>query len=45
LLYAGSALTFTQTLTSKTTWSYRLCAKDKAGNMSAGSTKSATTPQ
>jgi hypothetical protein len=45
LLYSGSALTFTHTLAAKTTFSYRLCAKDKAGNMSAGSTKSATTPQ
>ena len=45
LLYAGAATSFAQTLASKTTWSYRLCAKDKAGNMSAGTTKTATTPQ
>jgi hypothetical protein len=45
LLYAGTATSFTQSLASKTTWSYRLCAKDKAGNLSAGTTKSATTPQ
>lgn len=41
-LYSGADLAYTQTVAAKTTWSYRLCATDVAGNTSAGVTKSAT---
>jgi hypothetical protein len=44
VLYTGGDRTFTHTIGSKTSWSYRLCAKDVAGNVSAGSVKTATTP-
>jgi hypothetical protein len=42
-LYADAAATFTQTgLTNGTAYSYRVCAVDLAGNVSAGVTASAT---
>jgi len=42
VLYAGTATSFAHAVTAKATWSYRLCAIDKAGNVAAGSTKTAT---
>jgi hypothetical protein len=41
-LYTGSALSFVHAVTARATWSYRLCAVDVAGNVSAGTTKTAT---
>jgi len=42
-LYTGTATTFTHTsLTNGTTLYYRVCASDKAGNISTGATASAT---
>ncbi|MFT3696412.1 MAG: S8 family serine peptidase [Kofleriaceae bacterium] len=42
-LYSGTGRSFTHTVGTKATWSYRVCATDAAGNTSAGSTLSATT--
>jgi len=42
VLYAGTTTSFAHVVTAKATWSYRLCAIDKAGNVAAGSTKTAT---
>ncbi len=39
VLYSGTASTFAHTLATGTTWSYRVCASDVAGNESAGSTR------
>ena len=39
VLYSGTANTFAHTLATGTTWSYRVCASDVAGNVSAGSTR------
>jgi len=41
-LYTGSATSFAHAVEARTTWSYRLCALDTAGNVSAGTTKTAT---
>jgi len=41
-LYTGSAASFSHTVAAKATWSYRLCAVDVAGNVSAGATRTAT---
>jgi hypothetical protein len=41
-LFAGTATSFVHTVTARATWSYRLCAIDRAGNTSTGSTKTAT---
>ena len=44
-LYSGTGTTFTQTgLASGTSYGYRVCATDGAGNTSAGVTKTAATP-
>lgn len=42
VLYTGTARTFIHAVAAKATWSYRVCATDVAGNMSAGSTLTAT---
>ena len=42
VLYTGTARTYTHAVTARATWSYRVCATDVAGNVSAGSTKTAT---
>lgn len=39
VLYSGPANTFAHTLAKGTTWSYRVCASDVAGNVAAGSTR------
>ena len=45
LLSEGRALSFVHAgLTSKATYSYRLCAKDRVGNWAAGKTIKATLP-
>jgi subtilisin family serine protease len=41
-LFSGLATSFVHTVEARSTWSYRLCAVDRAGNISAGSTKTAT---
>lgn len=41
-LYTGSATAFSHPVTARATWSYRLCAIDTAGNVSAGTVKTAT---
>lgn len=41
-LASGTATSFVHAVDAKATWSYRLCATDKAGNISAGSIKTAT---
>lgn len=41
-LYTGPNRSFTHTVASKSTWSYRVCATDAAGNTSTGTTKTAT---
>jgi len=41
-LYAGGATSFAHAVDARATWSYRLCAIDAAGNVSAGTTKTAT---
>lgn len=40
-LYQGPNRAFTHPVAAKATWSYRLCALDAAGNMSAGAVKTA----
>lgn len=42
VLSSGSAMSFRHAVAAKATWSYRLCALDAAGNVSAGLTKTAT---
>jgi len=42
-LATGGATSFRHAVAAKATWSYRVCAIDLAGNVSAGSTKTATT--
>lgn len=42
VLYSGSAPSFVHTVTARATWSYRLCAVDGAGNVSAGTIETAT---
>jgi len=42
-LYTGGATGFRHTVAAKATWSYRVCAIDAAGNVSAGTTKTAST--
>jgi len=39
VLYTGSATSFAHAVAAAATWSYRLCALDAAGNVSAGTTK------
>lgn len=39
VLYSGTATTFAHLMSPRATWSYRLCAIDKAGNTSTGTTK------
>jgi subtilisin family serine protease len=41
-LYAGTATAFVHTVVARSTWSYRLCALDSVGNVSAGTTKTIT---
>ena len=41
-LFTGGATSFVHSVAARSTWSYRLCAVDNAGNISAGSTKTAT---
>lgn len=41
-LYAGAATSFVHAVAASATWSYRLCALDAAGNVSAGTTKTAS---
>jgi hypothetical protein len=42
VLYTGTATSFVHTVSARVTWSYRLCALDRAGNISTGTTKTAT---
>jgi len=42
VLYAGSAGSFAHAVEARTTWSYRLCALDTAGNTATGTTRTAT---
>lgn len=41
-LFAGVASSFLHSVEARSTWSYRLCAIDRAGNVSNGSVKTAT---
>lgn len=41
-LAGGAAMSFAHAVDAKSTWSYRLCATDKAGNTSAGTVKTVT---
>ena len=41
-LYTGTATSFVHAVSTRTTWSYRVCAVDGAGNVSEGTTKTAT---
>jgi subtilisin family serine protease len=41
-LFTGGATSFVHAVAARSTWSYRLCAVDNAGNVAAGSTKTAT---
>jgi hypothetical protein len=41
-LYTGTATSFVHAVSARATWSYRVCAVDGAGNVSAGTTKTAT---
>ena len=45
MLYTGTSTTFTHVVAAKATWSYRLCALDNVGNISVGTTKTATAAQ
>lgn len=42
VLATGTATSFVHAVTAKATWSYRLCATDRAGNVAAGATKTVT---
>jgi subtilisin family serine protease len=42
VLATGTALSFVHPVAARATWSYRLCATDRAGNVAAGSIKTAT---
>jgi subtilisin family serine protease len=42
VLYEGAGTSFAHAVAAKATWTYRLCAKDVAGNVAAGSTKTVT---
>jgi subtilisin family serine protease len=42
VLTSGGAMSFAHTVEARSTWSYRLCAIDNAGNSSLGLTKTAT---
>lgn len=44
-LYSGTGLSFAHTgLTAGTTWRYRICSVDRAGNISGGSTRGVVVP-
>ncbi|HET9623940.1 MAG TPA: S8 family serine peptidase [Kofleriaceae bacterium] len=39
VLYVGAATSFAHALATRATWTYRLCARDEAGNVAVGSVK------